>query len=91
MADDHKTRPEYWDAVMDLTRSKLRGVIHHAGEACKIMSRAERDEVHLLLGYPTHEAMLEGEGIADAFTKAVATVEENDVLAEPVDPWEVSK
>ena len=91
MADDHKTRPEYWDTVMDLTRSKLRGVIHHAGEACKIMSRAERDEVHLLLGYPTHEAMLEGEGIADAFTKAVATVEENDVLAEPVDPWEESK
>ena len=91
MTNDPETRPEYWNAVIDLTRSILQGVIHRAGEACETLSRAERDEVHLLLGYPTHEAMLEGEGIADAFTKAVATVEENDVLAEPVDPWEVSK
>jgi len=69
---DPKTRPEYWATVLDLARSMLQGVIHRAGEANEYLAKAERDEVHLLLGYPTHEAMLEGEGVADAIAVVLA-------------------
>ena len=62
---------EYWLQVLDLVRSYLRSVDEY--KSAEYMVRlAKKSRCHKILGYPTHQSMLDAEGLTLMFKAARA-------------------